>query len=53
VLGSGVKWVSKVGGARAGDPEGRLVIHKQVVNELLILSVVVFLDDAELSLLSS
>lgn len=48
-LGLGVERISEVGGSRRGNPEFVLIIAKQVVDELLVLSLVVFLDDTEVA----
>ena len=48
-LGLGVKRVAKVGGSGGGNPEFVLIIAEQVVDQLLVLSLVVLLDDAEVS----
>jgi len=48
-LGLGVEGVTEVGGSGGGNPEFVLIIAEQVVNQLLVLSLVVLLDDAEVS----
>lgn len=48
-LGLGVNGVTEVGGSGGGDPELLLVSAEEVVDQLLVLSLVVLLDDAELS----
>ena len=39
--------VSEVEGAAGGDPELRLFVGEEMVNELLVLAFVIFLNDAE------
>lgn len=48
-LGLGVKRVAKVGGSGGGNPEFVLISAEHVVDQLLVLSLVVVLDDAEVS----
>ena len=46
-LGLGIKWITEVGGSRAGDPIRWPVSAKLGVNELLRLPLVVLLQDTE------
>ena len=48
-LGLGVKRISKVGRSGGGNPEFVFIIAEHVVDQLLVLSLVVVLDDAEVS----
>ena len=48
-LSLGVKGVAEVGRSGGSNPEFLLVSAKQVVCQLLILSLVIFLNDAEVS----
>ena len=48
-LGLGVNGISEVRGARGGDPELVLISAEHVVDQLLVLSLVVFLNDTEVS----
>jgi hypothetical protein len=48
-LGLGVEGISEVGWAGRGNPEFVLIIAEQVVYQLLVLSLVVLLDDTEVS----
>ena len=48
-LGLGIEWVAEVGWPGGCNPEHWLVSAKNVVNELLALSVSVVLQDAEVS----
>jgi hypothetical protein len=48
-LGLGVKWVSKVGWSGGGNPVSWSLGTEKVVNKLLVLSIVVFLNDSETS----
>jgi hypothetical protein len=48
-LGLGVNGVAKVGGSGGSNPELLLISAEHVVNQLLILSLVIFLNDAEVS----
>ena len=48
-LGLGVDGISEVRGARGGDPELVLISAEHVVDQLLVLSLVVFLNDTEVS----
>jgi len=48
-LGLGVNGVTEVGGSGGSNPEFLLVGAEHVVNQLLILSLVIFLNDAEVS----
>ena len=48
-LGLGVERVAEVGGAGRGDPVHWAVIQLEVVNQLLVPSLVVLLHDAEVT----
>lgn len=48
-LGLGVKWVSKVGWSGGGDPVSWSLGTEEVVDKLLVLSIIVFLEDSETS----
>ena len=48
-LSLGVKRVAKVGGSGGSNPEFVLISAEHVVDQLLVLSLVVVLDDAEVS----
>ena len=48
-LGLGIKRVAEVGGSGGGNPEFVFIIAEHVVNQLLVLSLVVVLDDTEVS----
>jgi hypothetical protein len=48
-LGLGVEGITEVGWSGGGNPELLLISAEDVVNQLLILSLVVFLDDTEVS----
>lgn len=51
-LGLGIEWITEVGRSRAGDPVGWPVGAKLSINELLRLSLVVLLQNTEVSSLS-
>ena len=48
-LGLGVKRVAEVGGAGGGDPVHWAVVELEVVDKLLVATLVVLLHDAEVS----
>jgi hypothetical protein len=48
-LGLGVEGISEVRGSGGSDPEFLLISAQDIVDQLLILSLVVFLDDSEVS----
>ncbi len=48
-LGLGIEGIAEVGGSGGGNPEFVLIIAEHVVDQLLVLSLVVVLDDAEVS----
>ena len=48
-LGLSVEGITEVGRSGGGNPELWLISAENVVNQLLILSLVIFLDDAEVS----
>lgn len=48
-LGLGVEGIAEVGGSGGGNPELLLVSAEHVVDQLLVLSLVVVLDNAEVS----
>lgn len=52
-LGLGVKGVSEVGWSGGSDPVSWSLRTEEVVNKLLVLSIVVFLNDSETSRLSA
>ena len=52
-LGLGVEGISKVGWSGGGDPVSWSLGTEEVVNKLLVLSIVVFLNDSETSGLSA
>ena len=46
-LGLDIERIAEVGGTRRGDPELLSLVDQQVVSELLVLALVVFLHDTE------
>ena len=52
-LGLGVKWVTEVGWSGGSDPVSWSLGTEKVVNKLLVLSIVVFLNDSETSRLGA
>ena len=46
-LGFGIERVAEVAGTRRGDPVHRPVCGEQVVGQLFVLSIVIFLHDAK------
>ena len=52
-LGLGIEGVSKVGWSGGGNPVSWSLGTEEVVNKLLVLSIVVFLNDSETSGLSA
>lgn len=50
-LGFGIKRIAEIGWSGGGHPELWLLVYEQVIDQLLILSLVVVLNDTEVSCL--